>query len=130
MLSSRSWCCHRLGCGTQLWRGGLQLGSYRRRLDLAQVQEGLSGLGWVVLRVQQEAGETNSPVPLPAASYSKVRITIPNDGHPKVRPFSCPCQQISILINPEGTECKWSLCDRFSKMPYFQAAKNQRHDPL
>lgn len=110
---------------------GTAVRTYRRLLDLAQVRAGPQGM--VVGGLQslwQEAGETNSPTPLPAASYSKVGVTIPNDGQPKVGQFNCPCQQISILINPESTECKWSLCDRFSKMLYFQAAKNQRHDPL
>lgn len=41
-----------------------------------------------------------------------------------------PCLEISITINPESTECKWTVCERFSETPYFQAAKDERCDPL
>nr|XP_010308347.1 PREDICTED: platelet-derived growth factor D [Balearica regulorum gibbericeps] len=44
-------CCHRLSRGTWLWRGGLQLGSYRRLLDLAQRERVLSAPGRMVPRV-------------------------------------------------------------------------------
>lgn len=109
----------------------MELRNYHRLVDLAQVRAGpqWTGAGGPQ-SPQRGAGETNSPVSLPAASYSKVAITIPNDGHPKVRQFSCSCQQISILINPESTECKSSVCDRFSETPCFQAATDERHDPL
>lgn len=52
--------------------------------------------------------------PLPTASYFKVGIATPNNGHPKAGWFTCSCQQINVLVNSESTECKWSLCDRFS----------------
>lgn len=123
LLDETQW-CHHLGWGAQLWQGELQLGSYYRFLNVIQVYadpqwtraSGLQG-SW------QEAGETNNPVPSPAASYSKVGITIWNNRPAKVRQFSCLCQQTSILINPETTECKWSLCDRFSETPYFEATE-------
>ena len=93
-----------------------------------------AGPQWTVVGGPQSpwsrAEEARGPVPLPAASCSKVGVTILNDGHPKVRQFSCFCQQISILINPESTGCKWNLCDRFSETPCFQAAEDERCDPL
>lgn len=99
---SETRCCHGLSQGTWLWWGGLKLRSYCRLLDLAQVW---AGPQWTKTGGPQSpergAGETNSLVPLPAASSSKVGITIPNDGHPKVRQFSCAGHQINILIlNP------------------------------
>lgn len=102
-------CCDGPGQGTQLWWRGLE---QRGLLDLAQVWVDLQWMG--VGAPQRGAGQTNSPMPSPAASYFIVGIATPNSEHPKVRCFRCSCQQVNILINSESTESKWSLCDRFS----------------